>query len=324
MSEDIKLESYSISELREELRSREIFAKLAPGAQPDAKDGATKSVLASADSKAVVATLSAKQKGIYGVDDRKDYYEFVDDLERTLAESVAALFRDAGVTSNGDGTSSLFTIPLSRSQGVCGGERFAEQPTGAFCTGFLVAPDVMATAGHCINEANVGTVRFVFGFRMTDANNTTLNIPDKDIYSGKEMIGWMLNTGSGEDWALVRLDRAVPDRAVLGLRTSGRIADDAPVFVMGHPSGLPLKYADGSNVRDNTALTYFIANLDTYGGNSGSPVFGADGVVEGILVRGGTDYVANGNCFVSLVCPTSGCRGEDCTRITEIAEALSA
>ncbi|MBB2708424.1 serine protease (plasmid) [Rhizobium sophoriradicis] len=324
MSGDSELESYSISELREELRSRQNLAKLAPGLQPAAKGGGGNSSLTLADSKAVAKTLTAKQKGIYGVDDRRDYYEFGNDLERTLAESVAALFRDEGVTSNGDGTSNLFTVPLSRSQGVCGGERFAEQPTGAFCTGFLVAPDVIATAGHCINETNVGTVRFVFGFRMTAAGKTSLTIPDKDIYSGKEMIGWMLNEGSGEDWSLVRLDRPVVDRTVLALRTSGRIADNAPVFVMGHPSGLPLKFADGSNVRDNTALTYFVANLDTYGGNSGSPVFGADGVVEGILVRGGTDYVSNGNCFISLVCPTTGCRGEDCTRITEVAEALSA
>jgi V8-like Glu-specific endopeptidase len=324
MSADTKLDAYSISELREELRGREIVAKLAPGVQPEPKDAAAKTPLASADAKVVVDVLSTKQKGIYGVDDRKDYYEFVNDLERSLAESVAALFQAERVTSNGDGTSKLFTLPLSRSVGVCGGERFSEQPTGAFCTGFLVAEDVIATAGHCINESNVGTVRFVFGYRMIAENTTQLTIPDQDIYSGKEMIGWMLNAGSGEDWALVRLDRPVPDRTVLALRTSGRIADNAPVFVMGHPSGLPLKFADGSNVRDNTALTYFIANLDTYGGNSGSPVFGADGVVEGILVRGGTDYVSNGNCVVSLVCPTTGCRGEDCTRITEIAEALSA
>ena len=60
-----------------------------------------------------------------------------------------------------------------------------------------------------------------------------------------------------------------------------------------------------------------MANLDTYGGNSGSPVFNAqNNKVEGILVRGETDFVSNGQCNVSLVCPSTGCRGEDVTRAT--------
>ena len=66
-------------------------------------------------------------------------------------------------------------------------------------------------------------------------------------------------------------------------------------------------------------------HLDTYGGNSGSPVFNAaTHEVEGILVRGETDFTSNGTCNVSLVCPTSGCRGEDVTRATEFAGLLSA
>ena len=74
----------------------------------------------------------------------------------------------------------------------------------------------------------------------------------------------------------------------------------------------------GANVRDNSPDSFFVANLDTYGGNSGSPVFNQDDdVVEGILVRGETDFVFNGTCVVSNVCPTTGCRGEDVTRTSE-------
>jgi hypothetical protein len=82
---------------------------------------------------------------------------------------------------------------------------------------------------------------------------------------------------------------------------------------------LPTKFADGAAVRNNQPDAFFVANLDTYGGNSGSPVFNSDThEVEGILVRGDADFVQHGNCQVSLVCPTTGCRGEDCTRIAEI------
>ena len=73
-------------------------------------------------------------------------------------------------------------------------------------------------------------------------------------------------------------------------------------------------------MRTNTADGYFVANLDTYGGNSGSPVFNSDThEVEGILVRGERDFVQAGGCTVSLVCPDTGCRGEDCTRVTRFA-----
>lgn len=73
--------------------------------------------------------------------------------------------------------------------------------------------------------------------------------------------------------------------------------------------------AGGAQVRNNTNDSYFVANLDIYGGNSGSSVLNAaTGRVEGILVRGEADFVHNGGCYVSAVCPTTGCRGEDVTR----------
>ena len=60
--------------------------------------------------------------------------------------------------------------------------------------------------------------------------------------------------------------------------------------MLGHPSGLPMKYTGGAKafeIEDN----YFTTNLDSFGGNSGSPVFNAKTLeVEGILVRGDVDY----------------------------------
>ena len=52
------------------------------------------------------------------------------------------------------------------------------------------------------------------------------------------------------------------------------------------------KVAGGAKVRSNNNGVYFVANLDTYGGNSGSAVFNLQTrEVEGILVRGENDYV---------------------------------
>jgi hypothetical protein len=139
------------------------------------------------------------------------------------------------------------------------------------------------------------------------------------VYEGEALIGRKL-TATRTDWALIRLTRAVVGRSPVAFRTAGKIAAAQKLFVIGHPCGLPQKYAPGASVRDNTPSAFFVANLDTYGGNSGSPVFNAtNNQVEGILVRGENDFVKSGSCFVSLVCPTSGCRGEDVTRTSEWA-----
>jgi hypothetical protein len=82
---------------------------------------------------------------------------------------------------------------------------------------------------------------------------------------------------------------------------------------------LPLKVAGGAKVRSNSSPGYFVANLDTYGGNSGSAVFNAQTLkVEGVLVRGETDFNDSGSCTVSNRCSDSSCRGEDVTRIASV------
>ena len=114
---------------------------------------------------------------------------------------------------------------------------------------------------------------------------------------------------------MVRLKRKVVGRTPLRVKRDSKAKSGDEIVVIGHPSGLPTKVAGGASVR-NDAGTYFVANLDTYGGNSGSAVFdSASGEVAGILVRGETDFRRVGSCLQSNVCTDSGCRGEDVTHI---------
>jgi hypothetical protein len=118
----------------------------------------------------------------------------------------------------------------------------------------------------------------------------------------------------------VELDRVVTDRTPLTFRKSGAISVNEPLVVIGHPTGLPTKIADGANVR-SLSTSFFVANLDTFGGNSGSAVFNANtSEVEGILVRGEEDYVKPflRSCKKPKECKSDKCRGEDVTKITLI------
>ena len=211
----------------------------------------------------------------------------------------------------------LLTTEFGTDYQLCPQEPFRTQPLGCFCSGVLVGPDVIATAGHCITSATkMAATRFVFGFRMTSGSKARTQFPDDDVYAGKKIIGRQL-TADGTDWALVQLDRPVVGRTPVPFRTSGKIGSTEKLFVIGHPCGLPQKFADGAEVKQNTNASFFSATLDTYGGNSGSPVWNAaTKTLEGLLVRGQTDFVRVGTCNVSKVFPTTGPQGEDVTRST--------
>jgi hypothetical protein len=318
-----KLKELSVDDLLQELRAREAKAgqtALAVPLEPSEN-------LREFDDESIVNVLKENQKVIYGTDDRVDVFQLPAGPNLDDVDSVVALFDAADVTDNGNGTSTLRTQNFGTARNLCAGERFRDQPIGAFCSGFLVAADIIATAGHCVDAGNVTNVRFVFGFRMRNATTAETVINNGEIYRGVAIIGRQL-VGNGADWALVRIDRPVTNHCIAQIRRTGRIGDTQTVHVIGHPSGLPTKFAGGAAVRDNSPTAFFVANLDTYGGNSGSPVFNSDThEVEGILVRGEADFVLRDNgsgttCRVSLVCPTTGCRGEDCTRTTEFAANL--
>ena len=254
-------------------------------------------------------SLSREERVIYGADDRIDVYEETIPLRQQLALSTCGLLNSGSLSDNGNGTYTIFTSAYTVSGlPACGGEPFANQPTAMWCTGFLVGPDLIATAGHCYDAGDIATASFVFGFVMQNASTPVTVVDADQVYTGIAVVGHAL---SGDlDYSVVRVDRTVtaPGAVPLEIRRSGTIPLGTQVGVIGHPWGLPLKIAFGAQttVRDQGPAGYFTANLDTYGGNSGSPVFNAaTGVVEGILVRGETDFVIQGGCFVSNQLPDS-------------------
>jgi hypothetical protein len=318
---DVDLETVEPDVLLEELRRRAGGAK-AGAASALAREAGPADGLRALSDKELAQELLKKQKVVYGTDDRQDVFEVSDTALLADADSSIALVRPAQVSDNGDGTSTLTGPTLGAARSLCATEPFRDQPAIAFCSGFLVASNLVATAGHCLDASNVGDVRFVFGYQMQSATTPTTRISNTQIYRGVRVVGHSLGVGRS-DWTVVELDRPVPDHTPLVIRSSGRISDDQEVHVIGHPSGLPKKIAGNAHVRDNSPAGHFVANLDTYGGNSGSPVFNSvTHEVEGILVRGETDYVAVGGCVQSVICPDSGCRGEDVTRASEFAHLI--
>ena len=248
-------------------------------------------------------------KVIAGKDDRQDVYELdpsnkeMDKLRLELSASTVILTDISRLTDNGNGTWTLDVNAFrQRNMPPCSDEKFGNQITGGWCSGFLVGPDIIATAGHCSRtEARVEETAYIFGFQASSPTDPGRMIFNKDqVYFGKKRLEF--DESDTGDYAIIQVDRKVtaPGAKPLKVRASGNPSAGINLGVIGYPSGLPVKIAYGEDTRliSNTD-PWLIANLDTYGGNSGSAVFNDKGEVEGILVRGATDYRFSGVCFRS-------------------------
>jgi subtilisin-like proprotein convertase family protein/S1-C subfamily serine protease len=262
-------------------------------------------------------------KMIYGDDDRKNLYEVASPLYRKLADSTVALIKNSELRVLNASDLGLPSGTYGASQSLCTSEVFYSEPAAAFCSGSLVGPNLILTAGHCVTNANdCADARFVFGYAVTQSGKFPQTVAAKETYSCKRIIA-RKQEAAGADYALIELDRNVVGHEVLKLQRTRPAAVGDALTVIGHPSGLPTKVASGGKVRA-VQTGYFNSNLDTYGGNSGSAVFNSEtGDVVGILVRGDDDFVMRGQCVVSNRCAADGCRGEDVTRIDQVAALIA-
>ncbi|MEK6774118.1 MAG: serine protease [Bdellovibrionota bacterium] len=260
-------------------------------------------------------------KVIYGEDNRRDVYQTDRSDIIDIADSTVAMISNSNLIQKNDWFE-IKTKIYGEDLNLCKNEPFFTQPVAASCSGFLVGDDLVATAGHCISEDTCDANSFVFGYQMESATVAPREAHTDNVYKCAKVLAH--DVTRDQDYALVKLDRPVRGHRVLTLSAQPVKVDDA-VFVVGHPSGLPTKVSDGANVRKQEN-GYFVANLDTYGGNSGSAVFDAKTLaVAGILVRGEQDFEYDSafQCRISKQCKDDKCRGEDVTNISYIAEALN-
>lgn len=279
---------------------------------------------------------------VYGEDNRKDLYEVSNPLFLKLAKSTAAMVQTKYLSKNDDGFASKIRATLETGLNVCPSERFSQQPLLSNCSGFLVGKDTIVTAGHCYDGDHAKLCRdsvWIFDYKMDDSKNINLDgIKKENVYRCKKVVKQIFDRN--QDFAVIKLDREVKDRAPLKYRKKGKISKNSNLVVIGHPSMMPLKVSEGGTVLRNRGKYQFTTTLDTFQGNSGSAVFDSDtGILEGILVSGKTDYIPSDasddkSCTVVNTCDMGGLDcdgtdngtlnvpGENVTRITTVSKYI--
>lgn len=262
---------------------------------------------------------------VYGVDDREFVSNKSDKKIQELSKSIALIVTvdriDVGMFKT--------RINAANSQeelNMCVSERFVTAPALPGCTGFLVAPNILASAGHCFQtEDDCANKKIIFDVEAKKQSRKGYSVNSNTVYSCSKIISNQYDPSRPDlqDYALIQLDRAPKNRLPLKLNLTKKIADKEKVFMIGHPFGMPLMLSPRGAVNNNSSELQFSANLDSFEGNSGSPVFNAKTFeVEGILVNGQQDLVQDPKieCYRNAVYDGGGLEGV--FRASELAPFL--
>lgn len=284
----------------------------------------------------VISTSTmAMNKVIYGIDNRVN----IDESSKSfLADSVAAMVPSYVFARSEEGSllDSIFskfpTLKTHRGYPTCSDMKFRDEPTISSCTGFLIGENLMMTAGHCMIKGGTEVAnkvsescrnnKWVFNYKKSSVNSEGHLVIDKnEVYGCKKVIA---ASYTGQlDYAVIELDRRAADKKPLKMNlTPSAVKEGTDIYVAGHPTGLPLKIADGATIVDNKYYSNnLITDLDTFAGNSGSPVLNSKDEVIGILVAGEIDYVYD---FENACYRVNNCKGQgkSCDRQSVASGAL--
>lgn len=245
-----------------------------------------------------------------GEDNRQDWFELDDELLRErVSQEVAAMLWVHRVRVEGARVF-IEAETLQEALHVCPGERFAEQPSAAFCTATLVDNELMLTAGHCLGDTleaaqdRCPRVSFVFGYHI-DGPAMVGPAGSASVFRCRQVIHHEHHTaGTGfRDLAFIQLDRQpIGPPAPVTMETP-HPGDE--VMLASHGAGLPLKieqHATVTEVFDTEG--HFIAATDSYVGGSGGAILNNEQQFMGHQVRGAVDWQSNGDCLRSAQADT--------------------
>ena len=157
------------------------------------------------------------------------------------------------------------------------------------CTGWIVGPRLVVTAGHCVYDT--ATNKWATGITVYPGRNGSTTYGSRVKYRLFSVTGWTVSHSSNYDYGAIQIYGATFTTGTFGFRAASTFP--GTFTISGYPGDKPA----GTQWRMSGAINSFTTNrlyytIDTYGGQSGSPIYQVYNSVccygVGIHTNGGT------------------------------------
>lgn len=139
------------------------------------------------------------------------------------------------------------------------------------CTGWLIGPDTVATAGHCVYNGGWASSVTVYPGR----NGSSIPYGSCGYRTLYTVNGWVSSRSPEYDYGAIKLNCTIGySTGWFGFRWQSASLTGQPSYISGYPGDKPYgtQWRSNDYVRITETRRLFYAN-DTYGGHSGSPVW---------------------------------------------------
>lgn len=166
---------------------------------------------------------------------------------------------------------------------------------GAHCTGWLVSKDTLVTAGHCLYD--VGTQQWYSGLSFTPGRNAS-TAPYGSATATRRVIdnAYAASGDTRQDWGIVKLSSPLgTSTGWFALKSQTGGYEGTSATVRGYPGdkAFGTLWTMTGTVAQSTpnGVCY---SMDTFGGQSGSPVFNSSNQAIAIHTMGVANHGQNG------------------------------
>jgi glutamyl endopeptidase len=146
-----------------------------------------------------------------------------------------------------------------------------------YCTGWMVSPGTLITAGHCVHTGGSGgswyTGQGFLAYPGRDAASTPYG--SCSALSMHSNTFWTVNGNSEYDWGAIKLNCTVGNSTgTYGFFWQSASLDGTPTYIRGYPCDKPYgeQWASYDQIR-STATRFLYYQNDTFNCHSGSPVY---------------------------------------------------